>query len=278
MSLSRAVLLISGSLLISMPSIASQQTDIKLLTPKGNKGINFTLVPHSSQVHASGAKRYFLSEMGNKSQPVKVTASSEGLREQSQNHQYRPLVRNGLLSHTQRQHLNQAQHAGVMPTLNEQIYRSRRETETLFRQLTYRPLHHDKYLRTRQIALNTLMDQLGKPYRWGGASPFSGFDCSGLIYFAYKDHIKRPFPRTAKGMFHLQEATPIRPSELQPGDLVFFQIRQDSVDHVGVYLGNNQFIQSPRTGRDIRISKLSDDYWQDHYVGARRVMTPENIR
>ncbi|MNF08349.1 Murein DD-endopeptidase MepH precursor [compost metagenome] len=49
-------------------------------------------------------------------------------------------------------------------------------------------------------------------------------------------------------------------------------------DHVGVYLGNGKFIQSPRTGEEIRISQLDNDYWQNHYIGARRVVTPKTIR
>lgn len=78
-------------------------------------------------------------------------------------------------------------------------------------------------------------------------------------------------------MYHLRDAAPVKKNELESGDLVFFRIR-GTTDHVGVYLGNGRFIQSPRTGRDIRISYLSEDYWQDHYVGARRVMTPTTIR
>ncbi|WP_426815801.1 C40 family peptidase [Klebsiella sp. WOUb02] len=138
--------------------------------------------------------------------------------------------------------------------------------------------HKKRYLRVRQSAINKLMEQLGKPYRWGGASPYSGFDCSGLVYYAYKDLVKAPLPRTANEMFHHRNADSIKQNELEQGDLVFFRIHKGSVDHVGVYIGNNHFIQSPRTGSDIRISKLTDDYWQNHYVGARRVVTPQTIR
>lgn len=280
MSFSKTVLLVSATLWISLPSKASQQTQIILLTPTESKDIHFT---QDSQPHPSlnGARRYQLSEMGNKGLRVKVSdAARPGRNQQAIPPQAdgRPLIRSGLLSQANRSQTKIVRSTPRQLTFSEQIYHSGKDVEALLKGLTQRPLLHDRYLRTRQIALNTLMQQLGKPYRWGGSSPFSGFDCSGLIYFAYKDHIKRPFPRTAKGMFQLQDAASIRLHELEPGDLVFFQIRQDYVDHVGVYLGNNQFIQSPRTGRDIRISKLSDDYWQDHYVGARRVMTPENIR
>lgn len=127
--------------------------------------------------------------------------------------------------------------------------------------------------------MNKLMSQIGKPYHWGGSSPFTGFDCSGLVYYAYKDVVKIQIPRTANEMYHLRDAAPIKKSELESGDLVFFRINnRGAADHVGVYLGEGKFIQSPRTGSDIRISKLSEDYWQEHYVGARRVVTPQTIR
>ncbi len=125
--------------------------------------------------------------------------------------------------------------------------------------------------------MNKLMGQLGKPYRWGGTSPRTGFDCSGLVYYAYKDLVKIHIPRTANEMYHLRDARPVDRDELQSGDLVFFRTRgRGAADHVGVYVGNGKFIQSPRTGRDIQITSLSEDYWVRHYVGARRVADAEN--
>ncbi|WP_035341287.1 MULTISPECIES: C40 family peptidase [unclassified Dickeya] len=141
------------------------------------------------------------------------------------------------------------------------------------------PAHQKRYQHAKQTAMNKLMSQIGKPYHWGGTTPYSGFDCSGLVYYAYKDVVKISIPRTANEMFHLRDAAPIKKSELESGDLVFFRItNRGAADHVGVYLGNGRFIQSPRTGSDIKISKLSEDYWQDHYVGARRVVTPKTMR
>ncbi|AJC66694.1 MULTISPECIES: C40 family peptidase [Dickeya] len=145
--------------------------------------------------------------------------------------------------------------------------------------LTISAAHQKRYQHAKLTAMNKLMSQIGKPYHWGGSTPYSGFDCSGLVYYAYKDVVKVPIPRTANEMFHLRDAAPIKKSELESGDLVFFRItNRGAADHVGVYLGNGRFIQSPRSGSDIKISKLSEDYWQDHYVGARRVVTPKTIR
>ncbi|CNH57477.1 C40 family peptidase [Yersinia pekkanenii] len=141
------------------------------------------------------------------------------------------------------------------------------------------PAHKKRYQHAKQTAMSKLMKQVGKPYRWGGSSPNTGFDCSGLIYYAYKDVIRIKMPRTANEMYHLRDAAPVKRTELESGDLVFFNIANRGVaDHVGVYLGNGKFIQSPRTGEEIRISMLDNDYWQDHYVGARRVVTPKTIR
>jgi len=139
--------------------------------------------------------------------------------------------------------------------------------------------HKMRVQKAQQTAMNKLMGQIGKPYRWGGSSPRTGFDCSGLIYYAYKDLVKFRIPRTANEMYHLRDASPVNVAELESGDLVFFRTRgRGTADHVGVYVGNGKFIQSPRSGRDIEITSLSEDYWQRHYVGARRVMTSKTIR
>ncbi|ORM62107.1 endopeptidase [Pantoea rodasii] len=139
--------------------------------------------------------------------------------------------------------------------------------------------HRQRYQKARETAMTKLMGQLGKPYQWGGTSPHTGFDCSGLVWYAYKDLVKYKFPRTANEMYHLHDASPIKREMLEKGDLVFFRItNRGTADHVGVYLGNGKFIQSPRTGKDIQISALGEDYWQKHYVGARRMMTPRTIR
>ncbi len=139
--------------------------------------------------------------------------------------------------------------------------------------------HRLRYQKARATAMVKLMDQLGKPYQWGGTSPHTGFDCSGLVYYAYKDLVNFKIPRTANEMYHLRDAAPVKRDELEKGDLVFFRIhRHGAADHVGVYLGDGKFIQSPRTGKDIQITALSNEYWQRHYIGARRMVTPSTVR
>ena len=158
-------------------------------------------------------------------------------------------------------------------------YKKRCKPEASKANLTIADAHKVRVQKAQSTAMNKLMGQLGKPYRWGGTSPRTGFDCSGLVYYAYKDLVKIHIPRTANEMYHLRDARPVDRDELQSGDLVFFRTRgRGAADHVGVYVGNGKFIQSPRTGRDIQITSLSEDYWVRHYVGARRVMTPKTIR
>lgn len=124
-----------------------------------------------------------------------------------------------------------------------------------------------------RTVLHRLESQLGKPYVWGGTSPTDGFDCSGLVFYAFNHVLERKLPRTANGMYRADGLKSVHQGSLKQGDLVFFNINQrPGADHVGVYLGDGRFIEAPRTGLKIRISKLSDDFWQSHYLGARRVL------
>jgi len=103
---------------------------------------------------------------------------------------------------------------------------------------------------------------LGIPYLWGGASPATGFDCSGLVMYVYAQ-LGISLPHYAAAQYQLGAA--VDRSQLQPGDLVFF----DALDHVGIYIGNGQFVHAPQTGDVVKITALSD--FGDGYVGARRL-------
>jgi cell wall-associated NlpC family hydrolase len=103
---------------------------------------------------------------------------------------------------------------------------------------------------------------LGVPYVWGGSTP-SGFDCSGLVMYVYAQ-LGVTLPHFAAAQYGL--GTPVDRSQLQPGDLVFF----DSLNHVGIWLGGNQFVDAPQTGDVVKIETLSD-WYAKNYVGARRI-------
>ncbi|HFZ8994061.1 TPA: C40 family peptidase [Citrobacter freundii] len=129
-----------------------------------------------------------------------------------------------------------------------------------------------------EVAIHRLEQQLGKPYVWGGVNPDQGFDCSGLIFYAYNKILSAKLPRTADEMYHYRRATIVANNDLRRGDLLFFHIHtRDTADHMGVYLGEDKFIESPRTGETVRVSHLSEMYWQTHYLGARRILTENTI-
>lgn len=110
---------------------------------------------------------------------------------------------------------------------------------------------------------------LGVPYRYGGNSPDSGFDCSGFVTHVYRRALGITLPRSSHEMSYRGSA--LNRDELQPGDLVFFNTLRRKFSHVGIYLGNDNFIHSPSRGGSVRIDELNNPYWRKSYNGARRV-------
>jgi cell wall-associated NlpC family hydrolase len=118
---------------------------------------------------------------------------------------------------------------------------------------------------------------LGTRYRYGGNSPESGFDCSGFVRWIYQD-IAAALPRSANALAQV-DAPDIARDALQPADLLFFRInRKRSISHVGMYLGNGQFVHSPSSGGKVRVDSMDAPYWHARFVKARRwdrLMAPE---
>ena len=111
-------------------------------------------------------------------------------------------------------------------------------------------------------AATIALHYLGIPYLWGGASPATGFDCSGLVMYVYAQ-LGISLPHYAAAQYQL--GSPVSRDQLAPGDLVFF----DALDHVGIYIGGGQFVHAPQTGDVVKITALSD--FGTSYVGARRL-------
>jgi cell wall-associated NlpC family hydrolase len=118
-----------------------------------------------------------------------------------------------------------------------------------------------------QHAVAVAAQYLGTPYHFGGASPASGFDCSGLAQYAYGQS-GVGLPRVAADQFKVGQ--PVDRASLQPGDLVFFQDSTGYIHHVGMYLGDDKFIQAPHTGDVVKISSLDDPYYAGQFAGGRR--------
>jgi len=98
--------------------------------------------------------------------------------------------------------------------------------------------------------------QLGIPYRWGGAAPDTGFDCSGLVKYVFETALGIELPRVSREQ--AQRGQSVDRKELTPGDLVFFSRRGKTINHVGIYLGDGRFVHAPRSGRDVTVSKLNE--------------------
>ena len=117
--------------------------------------------------------------------------------------------------------------------------------------------------------VSTAIGFLGIPYRRGGNSAESGFDCSGFVRAIYKETIGLVLPRSADQQANATQT--IDKNELKPGDLVFFNTMKRTFSHVGIYLGEGKFIHSPRSGAHVRIEDMRIPYWNVRFDGARRV-------
>lgn len=127
--------------------------------------------------------------------------------------------------------------------------------------------------------LTQAMGLLGVPYKKGGTSVETGFDCSGFVRHLYEKSFGRLLPRRADEQAKATET--IDRSELKPGDLVFFNTMKRAFSHVGVYVGDGKFIHAPRAGKSIRVDDMREAYWQKRFNGARRVQAedgPEHRR
>ena len=110
--------------------------------------------------------------------------------------------------------------------------------------------------------------QQGKMYRWGGTSPVTGFDCSGLTQYAFRNGAQVSIPRTAAEQY--AAAMKVSKQQSQKGDLVFFNTSGKRISHVGIYLGQNRFVHAPRTGKPIATDELTG-YWNRKLVGFGRI-------
>ncbi|CAD6548746.1 NlpC/P60 family protein [Paraburkholderia sabiae] len=113
------------------------------------------------------------------------------------------------------------------------------------------------------------MSLVGVPYRWGGNTPDSGFDCSGLVHYVVQRAASVNLPRTTADMSSRGES--VEPDEVAPGDLIFFNTTGRPHSHVGIYVGKLRFVNAPSTGGTVRLDYLTNPYWAKRFDGIRRV-------
>ena len=112
------------------------------------------------------------------------------------------------------------------------------------------------------------LSMVGVPYRYGGADPGGGFDCSGLVYYAYTSN-GQAVPRTSRSQF--DAARKVELKEAAEGDLLFFS-DQESLSHVGIYLGAGRFIHAPSSGGRVRVEDIDAPYYRQHLVAVGRLL------
>jgi len=114
------------------------------------------------------------------------------------------------------------------------------------------------------------MGMVGARYRYGGTDPIEGFDCSGLVYYAY-GQAGYQVPRTSQELFRAARKISVHEADL--GDLMFFQ-DQTKLSHVGIYVGDGLFVHAPASGRNVSIARLDSPYYQHHLVAVGRLLPP----
>jgi murein DD-endopeptidase len=112
------------------------------------------------------------------------------------------------------------------------------------------------------------LKMLGKPYRYGGMSPSSGFDCSGLVHFSFRQ-VGVSVPRSAE--LQLRASAPVRGAQLRRGDLLFFDQDGKKKSHVAIYVGDGRFVHAPSSGKQVRADRLDSPYWKKHLAEVRRL-------
>ncbi len=122
--------------------------------------------------------------------------------------------------------------------------------------------------KAEEVIINAL-GLIGIEYKQGGSTPETGFDCSGFVSYVFKQAANISLPHGARAMSQLGQQ--VAPSELKPGDLVFFNTLKKTFSHVGIYLGNNKFIHAPSAGKVVRVENMDSSYWNSRFNGAVRV-------
>lgn len=129
---------------------------------------------------------------------------------------------------------------------------------------SYPPVTIDPAQRSNVVL--TAMGLINTPYRFGGRQPEDGFDCSGLAAYVFGDAVNAKLPHQAASIARMSR--PVSRSKLQAGDFVFFNTLKSAYSHMGIYVGNGQFVNAPSSGGKVRIDRLDSPYFARHFESA----------
>lgn len=119
-----------------------------------------------------------------------------------------------------------------------------------------------------EVVAELAMGMIGTPYRYGGADPRQGFDCSGLVFYAYSE-AGHAVPRTSRELFRAARKISLR--DVGAGDVMFFQ-DEAKLSHVGIYVGDGLFVHAPASGRAVTVASIDTPYYQEHLVAVGRLL------
>ncbi|MSQ80268.1 MAG: peptidoglycan endopeptidase [Candidatus Methylopumilus sp.] len=136
------------------------------------------------------------------------------------------------------------------------------------------PLNH-QWANDVTLIIDKAYKLTGIKYKLGGTRPETGFDCSQFVKYVFEQALNLSLPPSARSLSKIGET--IKYDDLQPGDLIFFNTRKFKFSHVGIYVGNNEFIHAPRTGKSIRVESLTKNYWFKRFNGATRIEPAETL-
>ena len=129
-------------------------------------------------------------------------------------------------------------------------------------------LAQDASISLGQVVAELAMGMIGTPYRYGGTDPLQGFDCSGLVFYAY-EQAGHAVPRTSREQFRAARKISLRSAGA--GDVMFFQ-DEAKLSHVGIYIGDGMFVHAPATGKRVTVGSIDTPYYQEHLVAVGRLL------
>jgi len=166
-------------------------------------------------------------------------------------------------------------HAAPQPGSNDEMDKLLAEKGLLTHTMDqFQQVRQNVSSRASDLVVNA-MGFLGVPYKRGGNSEDTGFDCSGFVRATFEKTIGLVLPRRANEQAAATDH--IDKNDLRPGDLVFFNTMKRAFSHVGIYVGDGKFIHAPRTGASVRVEDMRAAYWQRRFDGARRVAPTDDV-